>query len=228
MNGDEFIELRISQLSRRMTMHPQPLTLKQLIQLIYRQSPEPTQLEITILPDRIQDDDNDDDDDDDDDGNDDNYDDSDYYYLKDGIHLGIHAPNVPHLARSFRHEYYSLRTDFKKKSVMKYNYKHRNDGDGDVNDGDVNDGDDAAYENNNSDAAFVELQTRLWDATTCLVLLCPDHATAWSDRKRILLHRQRQSKSSQSSQRRGGGPIIELWQEEIQFLNLLFTQHSKA
>lgn len=157
-------------------MHCQPSPLTQLITLLTNEEPNPTQLEITILPDRIYNDK--------DDKNDD--DDSDYYFLKDGIHLGIHAPNLPTLARIFREEYYSLR-----KSLLPFISRkdHEND----------------------------EIP-KLWEATSGLLLLCPDHATAWSDRKRMLLFFIGKNDNDNDS----------LWKQEIEYLNLLFSQHSKA
>ena len=49
-------------------------------------------------------------------------------------------------------------------------------------------------------------------ATQCLLLLCPDHATAWADRRRYLLRCQDTASL----------------QKEISFLNLLMTKHTKA
>jgi hypothetical protein len=158
-------------------MHCQPSPLTQLINLLTNDQPNPIQLEITILPDRTYKDNNHDDN---------NDDDSDYYFLKDGIHLGIHAPNLPTLARIFRKDYYSLR-----KSLLPFIL--RND-----------------HEND-------EIQ-RLWEATSGLLLLCPDHATAWSDRKRMLIFFTKRKDMGNHS----------LWKEEIEYLNLLFSQHSKA
>ena len=188
---------------------PSPIT--QLIHLLHHQEPRPTQLEITILPDRMDDDNN----------NDNDYDDSDYYYLKDGIHLGIHAPNVPHLARSFRNEYYSLR------KLYLRNYSNSATGAG--GNANANANDEKEKEENN--------QLQLWEATTCLLMLCPDHATAWSDRKRILLQRANLIHISGNDNDDDDGMncsdssysrLQDLWQQEIQYLNLLFTQHSKA
>ena len=47
-------------------------------------------------------------------------------------------------------------------------------------------------------------------STKCLLLLCPDHATAWADRRRHMLRTQ------------GNLP------HELYFLNLLMTKHTKA
>jgi len=78
------------------------------------------------------------------------------------------------------------------------------------------------------------LEERLWQVTKCLLLLCPDHATAWSDRKRIIFRMQgRKNKGSMATENVEKSNVsdmdeLDLWQREIQFLNLLFTQHSKA
>jgi hypothetical protein len=52
--------------------------------------------------------------------------------------------------------------------------------------------------------------TYLESTTKCLLLLCPDHATAWADRRRHLL--------------RNLGDM----DQELSFLNLLMTKHTKA
>ncbi len=107
-------------------------------------------------------------------------------YAKIATHLGIHAPHLPMLARDFRTEYFSLRCIL------------RNCVDSD------------------KIANIPEwLFLRKLDATTCLLLVCPDHSTAWADRRRVLL---------------GGGDSIDevTLGREFDFLNLLFTQHSKA
>jgi hypothetical protein len=56
----------------------------------------------------------------------------------------------------------------------------------------------------------------LLSTLSCLLLVNPDHATAWADRRRCLL------KSSRISQDH------KLWNEELHYINLLMTQHSKA
>jgi hypothetical protein len=54
----------------------------------------------------------------------------------------------------------------------------------------------------------------LLTVTSCLLLVNPDHATAWADRRRCLLLLGNDDKHS--------------WPSELAFLNLLMTQHSKA
>jgi len=55
----------------------------------------------------------------------------------------------------------------------------------------------------------------LENVTKCLLLLCPDHATAWADRRR---HLQRLNFTEQQVALR----------EELAFLNLLMTKHTKS
>jgi hypothetical protein len=58
----------------------------------------------------------------------------------------------------------------------------------------------------------------LLTVTSCLLLVNPDHATAWADRRRCLVNQQQQQQGNN-----GGG-----WKNELKYLNLLLTQHSKA
>lgn len=118
-------------------------------------------------------------------------------FLKADIHLGINATKLPRLARDFRKDYASLR------SIFVQSQQHMPTG---------------------GTQDLFSLNQRLIDSTTCLLMLCPDHATAWSDRKRGLLLSKSWSdidddliKDSQS-----------VWNKEISFLDMLFSQHSKA
>uniref|UniRef100_A0A7S3V647 Uncharacterized protein n=1 Tax=Chaetoceros debilis TaxID=122233 RepID=A0A7S3V647_9STRA len=118
-------------------------------------------------------------------------------FLKDGIHLGIHAPHVPQLAREFRKSYYGLR----KKLMMHANSKS---------------GDEKSF-------------GLLMGSISCLLLLCPDHASAWSDRKRLLLHRLDELKASSCVRdTNNSADYSTIWEGEMSYLDLLFTQHSKA
>jgi hypothetical protein len=56
----------------------------------------------------------------------------------------------------------------------------------------------------------------LLSTLSCLLLVNPDHATAWADRRRSLLQHFLISKDHS------------IWNEELQYINLLMTQHSKA
>ena len=63
------------------------------------------------------------------------------------------------------------------------------------------------------------MQQRMLDATQCLLLVCPDNATAWADRRRQMLSISSDNDLSKN---------MSLFENEILFLNLLFSQHSKA
>ena len=177
-------------------MSQQPKDVKALIHLL-NQKPPSQNLEITILP-------LDDDDD---------FDDEDATrktsFLKDGIHFGIHAPHIPRMAREFRTEYHALRRTSSGGVSNVTTTKHHDDQDG---------------------SSLLEDTTcrksiRFQEAITCLLLLCPDHATAWADRRHLL----RKAYEKQETAKDGGQEQRGVWfQEEIQFLDFLFTQHSKA
>ena len=111
-------------------------------------------------------------------------------FMKEGVHLGIHAPNVPKLAREFRQVYYSLRN--------------------------------AAFES--IDGEYQNVVDNLMDCISCLLLLCPDHATAWADRRRVLLKRE----SGRTKQGDTFPARVLFWKVELGYMNMLFTQHSKA
>ena len=57
---------------------------------------------------------------------------------------------------------------------------------------------------------------------TCLLLVCPDHATAWSDRRRLVLKKLSQHKQKHDEEKR------KILENELYYLDLLFTKHSKA
>ena len=119
-------------------------------------------------------------------------------YAKVETHLGIHAPDLPRLASEFREDYSLLR--------QKYRRCFCND--------DMI-GDYSSVINNSDSNSVDELVSRIWNTTTCLLLICPDHCTAWADRRRALL----------MSAKKLGEEALRL---ELVFLDLLFTQHSKA
>ena len=225
---------------RDINLKPQPTEITTLIELLNETKIKPTELEITILPDRPNINDNDDD------GNDDDENDSDYYFLKDGKHLGIHAPNVPHLARTFRYEVYSIRSAYllnRQMMMEQDNQKYK----------DRNDDDEHDHDPMGKMLPKVDIQNRLWDSTICLLLICPDHATAWSDRKRLLKDKWKEKYVLEYTKQQGkvyhsndetivdvnddddddddcydDSCMLNLWQSEIEYLNLLFSQHSKA
>lgn len=117
-------------------------------------------------------------------------------FLKVDIHLGIGAHNLPGLARDFRKDYYALRPSFIcNRNKLKFRLQ-----------------DD------------VTLNQRLNDSTTCLLMLCPDHATAWSDRRHSLLLSNSWNIENNDLKEHPQS----LWKGEIRFLDMLFSQHSKA
>lgn len=109
-------------------------------------------------------------------------------FIKDGTHLGIHAGDLPRFVGIVRKFYYGLRQ------------KRRLGAFGDTADSSF------------SSKTFDEL---VMASTTCLLLCCPDHSTAWADRKRVL-------------ECNAGSNIQDMICNETRFGNLLFTQHSKA
>jgi len=58
----------------------------------------------------------------------------------------------------------------------------------------------------------------LFQTLSCLLLVNPDHATGWADRRRCLLKILEASTAN---------PTIS-WRQELDFVTLLMTQHSKA
>jgi hypothetical protein len=54
------------------------------------------------------------------------------------------------------------------------------------------------------------IHKQLLKITTCLMLVNPDHSTAWADRRRCLIQ------------------LSNDWNFELDFVNLLMSQHSKA
>ena len=101
-------------------------------------------------------------------------------FVKIEHHLGLHAGDLPWLARDFRQAYREIRP-------IKGDSEH------------------------------------VLKVTSCLLLVCPDHATAWADRKRALL-----SISSSSNRKEQEHCYIQIWKQELEFLNLLMTKHTKA
>jgi Protein prenyltransferase alpha subunit repeat len=81
--------------------------------------------------------------------------------------------------------------------------------------------------NNKDDKDNDKDDLMLLKVTRCLLLLCPDHATAWADRKRALLKLQ-ENHPQQSSSQQQQQQHQQKWNKELQFLNLLMTRHTKA
>ena len=152
-----------------MGSHSESALVSELAGLL-KTKPLPKELEVTILPFE----------------NDEDVDTS--SFMKEGVHLGIHAPNVPKVARECRKVYYNLR----KVASQRID--------------DINDSIDD-----------------LMDCISCLLLLCPDHATAWADRRRFLLKRVSALEKDSLT-----ACALLFWRAELEYMNMLFTQHSKA
>ena len=157
-------------------------------------------------------------------------------------HLGMHAPDLPRLARDFRDDYYTLRKLFRHTSIS-IKDQHRLGGQRHcINSFGADDGrpttggaavmsvGDANDDTSNSSASIcgnavdsMVLRQRIMDATSCLLLTCPDNATAWADRRRALLFALGDAEGHMSSEK-----FENVFATELKFLDLLFTQHSKA
>jgi hypothetical protein len=212
-------------------------------------------------------------------------------FMKVDEHLGIHAPDLPQLARDFRSDYYALRNLFRHVSHQEhYQDRHPNrhkpsvalssltsssppdderatastlsdairtglvglpsasslDADpasrttvGERNtivpstpsrlSSSPNSGHDdtptAVHPSRSikGEIASVLLRRRIMEATSCLLLTCPDNATAWSDRRRALLFTEGDAEGHMSSRK-----VKSIFVSELKFLDLLFTTHSKA
>lgn len=59
------------------------------------------------------------------------------------------------------------------------------------------------------------------DITSCLLLVNPDHATVWADRRRCLLQQEKMALQQTASR-------LSCWKDELDFVSFLMTQHSKA
>ena len=206
-------------------------------------------------------------------------------------HLGIHAPDLPRLARDFRSDYYGLRAFFRRVSHQeRYQDRHPNRqkpsvalsssassppddaaalsasisadlvgsaagitshdadpssaaADSQRNDvspstpglarsssspnSDHNDtttvSTPATSKSLKEEIDSVLLRRRIMEATSCLLLTCPDNATAWSDRRRALLFAEGDAEGHMSSRK-----VKSIFISELKFLDLLFTTHSKA
>ena len=194
-------------------------------------------------------------------------------------HLGLHAPDLPRLARDFRSDYYSLRNLFRLVSHQEeYQDRHPNQqkpslafassssdalsamgtdegyasgsslntdaGDGATGGERANTGGPSTPVGSSSslnsghddpvmttppnkslkfDIDTVLLRRRIMEATACLLLTCPDNATAWSDRRRALLFAEGDAEGHMSSRK-----VKSIFISELKFLDLLFTTHSKA
>jgi len=126
-------------------------------------------------------------------------------------HLGLEAQRLPQIARIFRKAYRQA-----KKKIQ-----------------------------NASLPSVIETE-ELFHITSCLLLIQPDHATAWADRRRCLISLQNNDAQLSNSlavekprnsvdedndegeEEDTKDPSFILWSRELDYLDLLFTQHSKA
>ena len=162
-------------------------------------------------------------------------------------HLGLHAPDLPRLARDFRSDYYALRNLFRLVShQVEYQDRHPNQqkpslafaSSSSSDAGVVGTGSSSSPNSCHDDPAMttppktkslefeidtVLLRRRIMEATACLLLTCPDNATAWSDRRRALLFAEGDAEGHMSSRK-----VKSIFVSELKFLDLLFTTHSKA
>jgi len=118
------------------------------------------------------------------------------FILQEG-HLGLHAGDLAWLARDFRRTYRAYRPAF-----MEFIESEPNNS--------ITTSNQKVWQGNEL------LPERILQATSCLLLVCPDNATAWADRKRALLCLQLTHSTRQ------------LWTKELWFVNLVMTKHSKA
>ena len=122
-------------------------------------------------------------------------------------HLGLEAQHLPQIARTLRKTYRQVKKKYQ----------------------------------TTSDPSQTETE-ELFHVTSCLLLIQPDHATAWADRRRCLLLLQnceteiaKSLGSSFPGESMGEDAHFEdedrslvLWSGELDYLDILFTQHSKA
>lgn len=124
-------------------------------------------------------------------------------------HLGLEAQHLPQIARILRKTYRQVKKKYQTAS----------------------------------DPSQTETEA-LFHVTSCLLLIQPDHATAWADRRRCLLFLQNcetdMAKSFGSSfagdnmnedahhEDEDEDVSLALWFRELDYLDILFTQHSKA
>ena len=117
-------------------------------------------------------------------------------------HLGLEAQNLPLIARVLRKAYRRA-----KKKIQ------------------------------NSSSPSTADKVALFHVTSCLLLIQPDHATAWADRRRCIISLQNSEaqlsnplalESEDEEDESDPSSDYYLWFRELDYLDLLFTQHSKA
>jgi hypothetical protein len=122
--------------------------------------------------------------------------------LVDGKHLGLDARKLPWVTRLLRQAYKA-----QKSRILQHQLKKTN-----------------------SEEEWRVNWKNLYTTTSCLLLVNPDHSTVWADRRRSVLGMMMLPSTydvnplcENSTQQ-----IIKIWSSELDFLDLLVTQHSKA
>mmetsp|Transcript_41126 Transcript_41126/g.99097 ORF Transcript_41126/g.99097 Transcript_41126/m.99097 type:complete len:161 (+) Transcript_41126:35-517(+) len=111
--------------------------------------------------------------------------------LMEGQFLGMDARSLPWMTRVIRKDYKTL-----KKTLLSAAA--------------ANNADETTSASAGNTTDIHALHSQILMATNALMLVNPDHSTAWGDRRRALIATSGD------------------WVREMQFLNLLMTQHSKA
>jgi protein prenyltransferase alpha subunit repeat containing protein 1 len=111
--------------------------------------------------------------------------------LMEGQFLGREARSLPWMTHTIRKDYKAL-----KKTLMATTAATSDD--------------QSSTNNSTNNAPVHALHSQILMATDALMLVNPDHSTAWGDRRRALIATSGD------------------WTREMQFLNLMMTQHSKA
>ena len=133
------------------------------------------------------------------------------------------------LAKYFRKEYYSIRSTFIDYVPIKRNDPKSHDGNHDLVLCDTAIDDEKYNQTDNlNEIILPAIIHRMLDVTTCLLAICPDHATAWADRKRALFYAFKHAQSCISENEKLFVVRDTIWKNEIEYLDLLFSQHSKA
>ena len=112
-------------------------------------------------------------------------------------HLGFDGRSLPWMTQEIREEYYIHRS---RTNVLKNSNK------------------DGRRDDNRSTIILL-----LFQITSCLLLVNPDHATVWADRRRCLIQLINEKEKEETED-----TCLLVWKQELNFINLVMTQHSKA
>ncbi|OEU14258.1 hypothetical protein FRACYDRAFT_240792 [Fragilariopsis cylindrus CCMP1102] len=140
-------------------------------------------------------------------------------------HLGLEAQHLPFIAKKIRKVYHTTKMKMKEskaKAMKKDNITNNNN------------------RNRNEEEVEEETVTNvlLFNITSCLLLIQPDHSTVWSDRRRCLLSQiqrimettqlQNNNSEQEEEEKKENEILLLMWYNELDYLDLLMTQHSKA